>query len=530
MSQASGFKRRAAALVAAGTAVALGGLAGLAPPAALASSHREAPLISGQPQYDNTDTYAFVSPDKPDTTTLVANWVPFEDPAGGPNFYRFATDAKYDIHIDNDGDAKADLTYRWTFKDHYRNGNTFLYNTGPVTSLNDPDLNFRQTYNLDLIFNEHSGSLLDLRLLVKIADLLKIDISVLLGARDGKTLHLIKNAPVAPSNVGTASMPNYEALRNQAVVSKGKAKSFTGQADDSFFLDLRVFDLLYGGDLSEVGNDSLKGYNVNTVALQVPSKLLIDRDSVVGVWSSTSREDGSGRDRQVSRLGMPLVNEVVIPVKDKDRFNASKPKDDAQFGKYVTNPELPKLIQAVYGIPAPKEPRNDLVQVFLTGVPSLNQPKNVKASEQLRLNTAIKPAASPKRLGVLEGDTAGFPNGRRLTDDVVDIALQVVEGELVGAPNDLGDAVNANDKAFGKTFPYVALPHSGSVVKSAVGKPGSTPLNGGAIAGGTSGGTSDGSGLLGTPLVSLSAVALGGLAIAGGLFLYRRNRGSVATA
>ena len=504
MSKAAG-RRRAVPLIAAGTALALGGLAGLAPTAAVASSHREAPLISGQPQYDNTDVYAFVSPDKPDTTTLVANWIPFEDPAGGPNFYKFATDAKYDVNIDNDGDAKADLTYRWTFKDHYRNGNTFLYNTGPVTSLNDKDLNFRQTYNLHLLNRDR-----------------------------GTKTQLIWNAPVAPSNVGKASMPDYAKLRSQAIVKNSKATSFAGQADDAFFLDLRVFDLLYGGDLSEVGNDTLKGYNVNTIALQVPSKQLTSKEPTIGVWSTTSREDAFGRDRQVSRLGMPLVNEVVIPLKRKDRFNASKPWDDAQFGKYVTNPELPKLIEAIYGIKAPKEPRNDLVQVFLTGVPGLNQPAKVRPSEQLRLNTSIKPAASPKRLGVLDGDTAGFPNGRRLTDDVVDIALQVVEGELVGSPNDLGDAVNANDVPFGKTFPYVGLPRSGSATdtskssaeSSAVtgtSASGSTPLTGGAATSPDDAGANVVSAAVDGPMLSVGAVALGGLAILGGLLIFRRR-------
>jgi hypothetical protein len=428
-----------AVLFAAASAVGLGGLAssGLEPSAVEASSHREAPLISGLPQYDTTDVYAFVSPDKANTTTLIANWIPFEDPAGGPNFYKFATDARYDINIDNDGDAIGDLTYEWVFKDSYQNKNTFLYNTGPVNSLTDPNLNFRQTYDLYLIEWDK-----------------------------GKKSQILDDAPVSPSNVGQASMPNYQTLRDQAVVTKGKTKAFAGQADDSFFLDLRVFDLLYGGNLSEVGNDTLKGYNVNSVALQVPtSRLTNGSDPVIGVYSTTSKKDANGTYQWVSRLGSPLVNEVVIPVKDKDKFNRTRPRDDGQFAKYVTNPELPTLIEAIYKIKAPKTPRNDLVQAFLTGVPGLNQPKKITPSEMLRLNTSIPPTAQPKRLGVLEGDKAGFPNGRRLTDDVVDIELQVVEGELVGSPNDLGDAVNTNDVAFGKTFPYLALPASGSAVR-----------------------------------------------------------------
>ncbi|MFI1469835.1 DUF4331 domain-containing protein [Streptomyces wuyuanensis] len=426
-------------------ALAAGGLAAagvsstLAPGAANASSHREAPLISGQPQYDTTDVYAFVSPDRPDTTTIVANWLPFEEPAGGPNFYRFADDARYDVHIDSDGDAQGDLLYRWTFHDQVGNGDTFLFNTGPVTSLDDPDLNITQTYDLEL---------------VRLRDQHVIS-----------TTKIANDVPVAPSNVGKASMPDYAALRKEAVRElKDGTTVFAGQADDPFFLDLRVFDLLYGGDLSEVGRDTLKGYNVNSIALQVPSEHIRQSEGqpVVGIWTTTHRRSASGDWTQVSRLGMPLVNEVVIPLKDKDRFNASSPWNDADFLESVTKPELPKLIEGIYRIEAPEEPRDDLVSVFLTGVKDLNQPPNVRPAEALRLNTAVPPTGAPKRLGVLDGDNAGFPNGRRLTDDVLDIALQVVEGELVGKKNDLGDAVDKNDVEFEKSFPYVALPASGS--------------------------------------------------------------------
>ncbi|MET7285666.1 DUF4331 domain-containing protein [Streptomyces sp. NPDC005573] len=425
-------------------ALAAGGLAAagataLGPEAAYASSHREAPLISGTPQYDNTDLYAFVSPDKPDTTTIVANWIPFEDPAGGPNFYTFADDAQYDIHIDNNGDAQGEMVFRYTFKTRTKNGNTFLYNTGPVTSLADPDLNVTQTYDIDLVR--------------------------LRNQRVVSKTKLADDVPVAPSNVGKASMPDYGKLRSQAVYrTAGGATTFAGQADDPFFLDLRVFDLLYGGNLTEVGRDTLKGYNVNTIALQVPNDLIRESagQPVVGVWSTTQRRNARGAYTQVSRLGNPLVNEVVNPQKDKDKFNASAPWDDAQFLKNVTQPELPKLIEGIYKIKAPAEPRNDLVDVFLKGVKGLNQPPHVRPSEELRLNTSIKPSMHPKRLGVLDGDNAGFPNGRRLTDDVVDEALQVVEGELLGTKNDLGDAVDKNDKGFGKYFPYVAEPTSGS--------------------------------------------------------------------
>ncbi len=415
------------------------GFAGLGPLAATASSHREAPLISGTPQYDTTDLYAFRSPEAQKTVTLVANWLPFEEPAGGPNFYSFATDAQYDIHVDNNADAKADVTFRWTFKDHYVTKDTFLAATGPVTSLADKDLNFYQTYKL-----------------VKIA-------------KNGKTKTLVKKARVAPSNIGKASMPNYAALRAQATTSPKKGvKSFAGQAEDPFFLDLRVFDLLYGGDLTEAGDDTLAGFNVQSVALQVPQRYLAKKGNakknpIIGTWSTTQKKSTNGKYVQVSRLGAPLVNEVVIPLKLKDGFNASKPTDDVGALKYVTNPELPKLVEAVYGIKAPKTPRNDLVSVFLTGVKGLNMPKGkITPSEQLRLNMSTPVTAQPNRLGVIGGDVQGFPNGRRLGDDVIDIALQVVEGELVGSANDLGDGVDANDVAFSGTFPYLALPASGS--------------------------------------------------------------------
>jgi len=349
---------------------------------------------------------------------------------------------------------------------------------------------------------------------------------------------LASNVPVAPSNVGKASMPDYATLRAQAVrplASGGHV--FAGQADDSFFLDLRVFDLLYGGNLSEVGHDTLHGYNVQTVALQVPSKQLAPHQPIIGVFSATQRQNAAGGFTQVSRLGMPLVNEVVIPVKDKDKFNASIPWHDAQFGQYVTNPELPKLIQGVYKIPAPATPRKDLVQVFLTGVPGLNQPPNVRPAEMIRLNTSIPPSKAPNRLGVLAGDKAGYPNGRRLTDDVIDISLQVVEGKLLGAKIPaLGDAVNANDKAFGGAFPYVALPWSGSDVRasgsgitpaaaSMARDSQATPLTGGAAAAPRA---MQPKPAPASPVLPMAAIGVGALLLggSGGLWLMRRRHPS----
>jgi hypothetical protein len=475
-------------------------MATLEPGAASASSHREAPLISGTPQFDNTDVYAFVSPDHPDSTTIVANWTPFEEPAGGPNFFPFAEDAQYDLHIDNNGDAQGDLLFRYTFKTHTKNDKTFLYNTGPVTSLDDPDLNVTQTYDIELVKLRKQKVVSK----TKVAD----------------------DVPVAPSNVGKASMPDYATLRQQAVhkLTSG-AKTFAGQADDPFFLDLRVFDLLYGGNLTEVGNDTLKGYNVNSIALQVPTDMITEshEQPIVGIWSTTQRKNAQGYFSQVSRLGNPLVNEVVNPLKDKDKFNASSPREDAQFLQNVTNPELPKLIEAIYKIEAPAEPRNDLVDVFLKGVEGLNQPPHVTPSEQLRLNTSIKPVAEPKRLGVLDGDNAGFPNGRRLTDDVIDASLQVVEGELLGAKNDLGDAVDKNDKEFEKAFPYVALPTEGSRGPLAKGTTDGNDVRnqlGDALQPAGAGGTDDMTLIAG----SAGAGALGILLIGGALMWWRRMR------
>ncbi|MFI7674139.1 DUF4331 domain-containing protein [Actinophytocola sp. NPDC049390] len=469
-------RRAAVALVAVGSTVLTSALVGLSSDPATASSHREAPLIAGDPPVDNTDVYAFVSPDKPDTVTLLANWYPFQEPNGGPNFYPWATDANYDINIDNDGDAKADLTYRWTFHTEDRRGkSTFLYNNGPVTSLDDENLLFRQSYRLEVL------------------------------DRYGRGTTLVKSGRVAPSNVGPASMPDYGALRDQAISQfKGGGQTYVGQADDPFFLDLRVFDLLYGGNLSEVGQDTLAGYNVNTIAIQVPKSALAlkgnaTRNPVIGIWSDTERQSitlrhqgsqrSAGRDVQVSRLGNPLVNEVVVPAALKDTFNGLKPEQDRKVPALVnrvTDPEVPKLIETIYGIPAPATPRTDLVEIFLTGITTklggpikadLNSqvnnadvdPKRFAPSEQLRLNTAIPPTAQPNRLGVLAGDLQGYPNGRRLADDVLDIGVQALEGAAVSGivePLAAGDGVNENDAAFGTSFPYVALPNNSAVNSS----------------------------------------------------------------
>lgn len=466
----SGAPRRWRRYVAAASGVALlGGIAAVegGPINVRASSHREAPLISGDPRADNTDVYAFVSPDAPDTVTLVSNWLPFSEPNGGPNFYMWAEDTRYTIKIDNDGDAVADLTYVWEFTTEIRDGNEqFLYNTGPVTSLDDPDLNIYQTYDLTL----------------------EPDV--------GPDVLLLDDAISAPSHVGPASMPDYETLRDQAVyplLAPGVGQTYAGQADDPFFLDLRVFDLLYGGDASEVGQDTLAGYNVNSVALQVPKTALAiagnpTANPVVGIWSTT--EKGV---TQVSRLGNPLINELIIPLSLKDTFNAIRPDQDADQPPVVAkvlDPILPKLIESIYGVDAPATPRNDLFEIFLQGISEENAGPSGDAatllpvdlnslglnagsvdpfrpSEMMRLNMSVPPSANPNNYGVIAGDIAGFPNGRRLADDVVDIAIQVVEGAAITGQLNPAlatlDSVDRNDKEFGTTFPYLALPHSSSV-------------------------------------------------------------------
>lgn len=435
-----------------------------------AASHREAPMISGDPKVDATDLYAFRSPDEPSTVTLIANYYPFQEPAGGPNFYSFDPTARYYIHVDNDGDAKADITYQLKFKTTRQNKDTFLYNTGPINSLDDADWNVRQTYKLTRI----SG---------------------------GKSKVLGRHLPVPPANIGPSSTPEYGDLQAKAVKElKGGVTVFAGQSDDSFFVDLGgIFDLLTirsGAGNEGGGVDGLAGYNVNTIALQIPIKQLTGdglsvgdtADPVIGVWTTSSRRKTSvlkkanvnhrGKWVQVSRLGAPLVNEVVIPLRDKDVWNNSKPVGDAQFANYVTNPELAVLLNALYGIEVPPQgdfgttdQRDDLIAIFLTGIAGVNQPASVTASEQLRLNVSTEVSDDPLRLGVLVGDNQGYPNGRRLADDVTDISLQAVAGaayplfhadftvDATGAV--VGDGVNKNDKSFRDKFPYVALPFQG---------------------------------------------------------------------
>ena len=450
-----------------------------------ASSHREAPLISGDPRADNTDVYAFVSPDQPDTVTIIATYIPLEEPAGGPNFNSFDDSVRYDIHVDNDGDARDDLTYRFRFRTSIRNPNTFLYNTGPIDSLSDPDWNMPQTYSVTQI-------------------------------QGGRQMSLGENLPSPPVNVGPRSTPVYEALRASAIHTLPNGiKVFAGQVDDPFFVDLgSIFDLAGLRPFNSLhvlplppapGVDGVGGFNTHAIALQVPIAQLTrdgrlpagpgDPNAVLGIYASASRQrlrikdeeedekdDGDDKFAQVSRLGNPLINEVVIPLGQKDRWNMSEPINDDRFLARYTAPEVTRLENALYPVldNAPETGRGDLVAVLLTGIPGVNFTGDRKA-DLLRLNTGIPPSApagSGDRLGALAGDLAGFPNGRRLEDDVVDIDLRAfacgygpIVGPLVASfcggngnrtPNNLlGDGVDQNDRVFTASFPYVATPHQG---------------------------------------------------------------------
>ncbi len=415
----------------------------------LASSHREAPMISQDPAADQTDLYAWMS--SKDNLVLAGNYYPLSGPGAGPNYYRFGDGVVYAFHLDTNGDAMEDITYAFQFSTKVKNGNTFLFNTKPIATLSDA--NVVQTWTAYKITGKFTGA-----------------------TSQWNNKNVVAKGTVATPVIGGKSQPDYAKLAKEAVLDAGtKGKFFAGPRDDSFFVDLNVFDLLNLG----AGVDSLKGANVQSIVMEIPASSVVSKsDPVVGVWGATYRWQrsvlrgggvtaGGGKLVQVSRLGMPLVNEVVVPLAYKDYFNGSHPSKDADTQAYadvVLKPELAGLFGAVLGLKAPTENRTDLVTVFLTGVPSLNQPKNVRAAEMLRLNTSIAPASKDtwSRLGVFGGDTAGFPNGRRLDDDVTDIAIQAVAGKLVeGYKVDaaLGDGVNANDVEFMSTFPYMAAPN-----------------------------------------------------------------------
>jgi hypothetical protein len=412
--------------------------AAMLPLYAAASSHREAPAIAGMPRVDGTDFYMFRSYEsgRSGYVTFIANYIPLEDAYGGPNYFNLDPKAVYEIQIDNDGDGAADLRFEFSFTNTYKDlavnsgGEKIpvpLINIGPIDALGT-NLNVIQSYTITL-------------------------------ARGGRR-EALANATLGGSkffkpadNIGHKSIADYAAYAGNFIYEVGipdcalPARVFVGQRKDGFVVNLgEVFDLVNTNPAGPRDGEpnTLTYKNVTSIALEVPINCLTHgKDPVIGAWTTASLPGaGDGEREQVSRLGMPLVNELVIGLPDKDKFNASQPLHDAQFLNYVTNPSLPVLLNALFGNAAmvPGTPRSDLIAVFLTGVKGLNQPLNVKPSEMLRLNTATAPTpvASQNDLGVLAGDPAGFPNGRRPYDDVVDITLRVAEGALCGAVGNCG--------------------------------------------------------------------------------------------
>jgi len=450
------------------------------------SSHREAPEISKDPVADNTDTYAFVSPDQPDTVTLISNYVPLEEPPGGPNFFEFGEDVLYEIKVDNDGDGLAEITYQFRFQTQTRNPNTFLYNTGQITSISSSNWNRPQFYSVT-----------------------KVDAS-------GHSTVLGTKLACPPCNIGPRSTPNYSTLAGQAVhkLASGEVV-FAGQRAEGFYVDLgSIFDL---ADLRPFQNlhlipspaapgvNGTQGLNVHTIAIQVPKKHLTrdgsnptneaDPRSVIGVWASASRQKGSVFDGQgnisatgpwvqVSRLANPLINEVIIPLGKKNYWNSQKPVNDSQFVQYYAHPELAGLLPVLYPGVFPhladySKARADLEAILLTGIPSgiITGFQNFTGKTQadlLRLNMAIAPAKNPNILGVIGGDLAGFPNGRRVFDDTVTIEIRAIAGVTIplvdpsfkpdGAASLVSDFSPPHipkGVSYQSHFPYLGVPFGG---------------------------------------------------------------------
>ncbi len=450
------------------------------------SSHREAPEIAKDPVADGTDVYAFVSPDKPGTVTLIANFIPLQQPNGGPNFYEFGDDVAYDIKIANSGKGRADIVYRFEFTTKIRNPKTFLYNTGPITSIDDPDWNRPQYYSVTRY-------------------------------ERGRRKRMVAGLPCPPVNVGVRSTPDYGKLAAQAVRSMGNRSVFAGQRADAFHVDLgSIFDLGALRPFNEAhvismpnmnGVNAVQSYNVHTIALQLPISDVsrngdMPRDpskasSVIGVWATASRRRSKMWDakkrryvshgpwEQVSRLGNPLFNEVIVPMAEKDEWNRVEPDQDKRYAKYVNKPELQGLLPALYPgvfphLAAYDKPRADLNAILLTGIPSGVVPgfQNYTGpveSDMLRLNLAIKPTKKPNNGGLVAGDPAGFPNGRRISDDVVTIELRAVAGATIPlvdpsyspdpAAGAITDGTTDTNAPLLKKFPYLGLPGGGYQTK-----------------------------------------------------------------
>lgn len=457
-------------------ALAIVAASAIAIPLSNGSSHREAPNLQTDPTADNTDVYAFTAPDAPGSITVAADWIPGQVPANGPLFFRFDDRARYYLNFDNNGDGAPDVRYRFEFKTKLKTPGSNLYSRDGVQNFSDPGLNLRQTYDITRE-TYRNGKLKSAK---KVA----------------------RNLPSPPSNVGPKTFPNYSNFVNASIRNlPGGGKVFAGQRDDPFFLDLgATFDSINirsGTGNTGLGKDDFADLSTSSIVLQLPEKL-VTRDhkavasadsanAVVGVWASTDRRRlevtnarfsaGSpkkvgGRANQwvqVSRLGNPLVNELLVPIGMKDKYNQLTPAADPKFLlKYVQNPELARVINRLFPVNAPEKNRTDLVQAVLSGIPGVNQHSGKFAGrpvDTLKLNLGVPPTTTPSRFGVIGGDSAGFPNGRRLFDDAADIDIEVVAGIISPSPPPLsrvlGDGVDQNDKAFLPSFPYLADPSSG---------------------------------------------------------------------
>ena len=473
----------------------------LTAPPAQASSHREAPFITRQPKVDGTDFYMFRSYEtgRGAYTTIIADYIPLQGPGDGPNYYAMDPDALYEIHIDNNGDGKEDLTFQFRFNNQNKDTQLavggkqvsipLVINGGAIDGVNPAGLNVRETYTITMVKGDRRTG---------------VRTPVTNASGGGSSF----DKPV--DNIGNKSIPDYAGYAGKHVYAitipgcSTPGKVFVGQRKDPFVVNLgETFDLIniqapataFDPNAEKAGHDDLANKNVTAIELELPTACLTNgTETVIGGWTTASVRQGrlmnptpstgtaskeGGAWTQVSRLGMPLVNEVVIGLKDKDQFNHSKPTGDAQFLNYVTNPTLPALVQILFGgagVKAPTNfPRNDLVAAFLTGVKGVNQPANVVPSEMLRLNTSTAVSATQNRLGVIGGDSAGFPNGRRPGDDVVDIALRVVMGRLcilsigcvpTDAPSgsiDFTDGAYLDASFFDNSFPYLKTPLPGSL-------------------------------------------------------------------
>ena len=466
------------------------------------SSHREAPGISKDPVADSTDLYAFVSPDATDTVTIIANYIPLEGPDAGPNFYEFGDDVLYEIHVDNNGDAYPDITYQFRFTTTVHDPGiafNFLYNVGPITSLTSPAWVRRQTYSVTRVTYGSPGTA-------------------------GQPTTLATGLACPPCNVGGRSIPDYASLAAAAVHGIGNGVTvFAGQRREGFFVDLgAVFDLAdlrpFSGlhlipSAAALGVDATRNVNVHSIAIQVPRSQLGaggNANGIIGVWTTASRRRSSflhptgvfeniGGWQQVSRLGNPLFNEVLVPMAQKDRWNAAPPHLDSAYLPGVQRPELATLLPVLYPGDVNNQPafqnlsrytanRADIVAIFLTGLPTLaiNNPPTYTGStyaDMLRLNMGVAPTSS-SNLGYLGGDFGGFPNGRRVIDDVFTIELRALAGATIplvdsytpdpaaglvtDLVNSLGDSSPYDPGAdrFLDTFPYLGTPLSGSAVPS----------------------------------------------------------------